>query len=293
MRTFSLLSLSILIFGLTACKSTRSVGSDEMPVASGSTALQAHDNLNAVLWMQSSAEYAALCRQAFMAAQLALDEALVTEDWTAASEQDVSAELAELPPAIIVDIDETVLDNSPYQAGLINSNQSYSSASWKEWTARKSALSIPGALDFLREVNMREVTIFYISNRKAEEEEATRANLLAQGFPVSDATDVVLLRGERPEWDTSDKTPRRKEVAKNYRILQLLGDNLGDFIQAEAVDAQSRRALVEQFSEYWGLRWIVLPNPSYGDWEAALLGKPSPGSEDASGAKKRAQLRVN
>ena len=177
----------------------------------------------------------------------------------------------DLPPAVILDVDETVLDNSTFQARLIQSNQSYSSAGWAAWTAEEAAPAIPGALNFCKEAAARGITVFYLTNRKAAEEPATRNNLKKLGFPLSDATDVVLTRGEKPAWSSGDKTPRRESIAKRYRILQLFGDNLGDFLEAEGTP-QERVAAANRYADYWGMRWIVLPNPTYGNWEGALFG---------------------
>ncbi len=242
-----------------------------------------HDNLNAVLWVQTSAEYAALAQQAFTTAQLALDEAIDDPTWTASVEQEQQGNFGRLPPAIVLDVDETVLDNSAYQARLIESQQPYSSESWAAWTNERAAPAIAGALDYTKEAAARGVAVFYITNRKASEEAATRDNLRALGFPVATGADHILTRGEQEGWMSSDKTARRTEVAKRYRILQLVGDNLGDFVEPEGT-ASERREVVAQLKDYWGMRWIVLPNPTYGNWESALYG----GDYNLSPAQQRA-----
>ncbi len=243
-----------------------------------------HDNLNAVLWVQTAAEYVGLTRQAYTTGQLALDDALEDPTWTASTEQMRMGDYEDLSPAIILDVDETVLDNSTFQARLIQTNQSYTSASWAAWTAEEAAPAIPGALGFCKEAAARGITVFYVTNRKAAEEAATRNNLKKLGFPLSNATDVILTRGERPEWSSSDKTPRREFIAKRYRILQAVGDNLGDFLEAEGTPAE-RVAAADRYADYWGVRWIVLPNPTYGNWEGALFG----GDRSLSAEEQRAR----
>jgi acid phosphatase len=199
-----------------------------------------------------------------------LDEALSDRSWTAALEQ--SGDFAELPPAVILDVDETVLDNSPHQARLIQKTEVFNSETWHAWCREAKALPIPGALEFTRYAADNGVTVFYVTNRRHVVEEATRDNLKALGFPIDQGgEDTLYTRGERDAWQASDKSPRRTEVASRYRILLLLGDNLGDFVSGVHVSVAERDALGESHQAYWGTRWIMLPNPQYGSWEGALI----------------------
>lgn len=230
------------------------------------------DGLNSVAWAQTSVEFRANALQAWRSARLALPRALKDRKWTAAIEQ--TGNFRKLPPAIIVDIDETVLDNSPGQARfLLESNGRYSSTMWMQWTSERKAKAIPGAAEFLKEAAGKGVTVFYVTNRGAKEEENTRANLEAQGFPLKakalgDIGDTVLVAGERPEW-TSDKGVRRALIAKYYRIVMLCGDDLNDFLPAR-LPAAERAAKAQPYEAWWGERWIILPNSSYGSWEDTL-----------------------
>ena len=112
--------------------------------------------------------------------------------------------------------------------------------------------------------------IFYVSNRGAGEEAATRTNLIKLGAPVQTPFDHILMNGERPEW-TSDKTSRRRFVAQFHRVLLLVGDDLNDFVPAKPLTRAQREALLEKYSDFWGERWILLSNPLYGSWEGALF----------------------
>ena len=232
------------------------------------------DGLNATAWVQTSVEYRACALQAWRSARLSLDRALRDRRWTAVLEQ--KGDPRRLPPAIIVDIDETVLDNSPAQARfLLQGNGRYSQQQWEEWTAEKRALPVPGAREFLQTAAARGVTVFYVSNRGPQEAEATRANLVEQGFPFCDSVagglgDALLLRGERPEW-TSDKTSRRAAIAAHYRVILLCGDDLNDFFPAR-LSPQERMEKARARDSWWGERWIILPNPMYGSWEDSLFG---------------------
>ena len=232
------------------------------------------DGLNATAWVQSSVEYRASALQAWLSARLSLPRALKDKKWTAALEQ--TGKFTKLPPAIIVDIDETVLDNSPGQARfLLEGNGRYDPGTWMKWTAEKRARAVPGSAEFLSEAAAKGVTVFYVTNRSAQEGPDTRDNLKAQGFPwkdqaAGDIGDVLLLSGEKPDW-TSDKGTRRAIVARYYRILLLGGDDLNDFFPARLAPAE-RAAKAAAYEKWWGERWIILPNPMYGSWEDSLLG---------------------
>jgi acid phosphatase len=237
-----------------------------------------HESLNGILWMQTSAEYQQLCQLAYSLAANRLDEALNAEDWTAALEQ--TAEKKNKPTAIIVDVDETVLDNSKCYAQLIKERRSFSEHLWKEWVARKSATPVPGALDFLKLAASEGVTVFYVTNRDRSLEPETRENLEKLGFPISanSTIDTILCLNEQPAWG-SDKSTRRRHVAQTHRILFLVGDDLGDFVSGAKESSSRRNSLAQKYSAYWGEKWILLPNPDYGSWERACYGNQSGLSE--------------
>lgn len=272
----------LLIAGLLAAGSCAShAGAPRTPSQPASTT-PAHENLNAVVWMQTALEYEATALQAYRLAQLQLDAALKDPSWTAAIEQ--TGDPSKLPPAVVLDIDETVLDNSYFQARLVRDRAGYSEDRWGEWVREARATPIPGALEFTQYAAAQGVTVFYISNRLSSVEAPTRANLVAHGFPMSDALDTILSRGERPEWQPSAKGPRRSHVARDYRILLLIGDDLGDFVVNAAGTPEERHARTAPNSGWWGRRWIMLPNPTYGSWERGVVGSAT----DPIAAKQRA-----
>ena len=125
-------------------------------------------------------------------------------------------------------------------------------------------------MEFARYAQSKGVTIFYVTNRYVDVEAPTRENLSRLGFPLDAATDHVLTRKERPEWAASDKTSRRQFVARTHRVLLLIGDDFNEFVSAAGKTAEERAQLNAQHASRWGLRWIMLPNPTYGSWEAAL-----------------------
>jgi len=226
-----------------------------------------HENLMSTLWVQHAAEYSATTRTAYGMATALLDAALEDTDFTAATEQ-LDADYEDLPPAIVLDVDETVLDNVLFQSRLILDGETYGSDNWKAWCEERIATPVPGALDFLRTADAKGFAIFYVTNRKANVETATADNLRALGFPIVDGH--VLTRGARPEW-TRDKTTRRAHVASTHRIVMMFGDNLGDFVAVDGLGVPARDARVAQANDWWGTRWFMLPNPMYGSWEDALL----------------------
>lgn len=246
------------------------VAGSEAPAPTPPAAAEArHETLRATLWVQAAAEYEALALQAYRGAAASLWRGLGDPRWTAAPvEQEAGFE--GLPPAVILDIDETVLDNAPYQARRIEVNGEFTPESWDEWVLEAAAEPIPGAAEFTRYAAERGVAVFYVSNRDASLEEATRRNLAAHGFPLDrSGEDRVLSRGERPEWG-SDKTTRRAHVAARYRVILSVGDDLNDFVPARVSRAE-REELLRRYRDWWGDRFIVLPNPIYGSWESALL----------------------
>ena len=243
-----------------------------------------HENLNAVLWVQSALEYEATTLQAFRLAQLQLDAALQDPGWTAALEQ--TGDSSKLPPAVIVDVDETVLDNSYYQARMVRDGTEFSPRTWDLWVMEARATAIPGAREFTQHAAERGVTVFYVTNRTENIEEATRRNLAEEGFPVATDVDTVLTRGERPEWEVSAKGPRRAHVARDYRVLLLVGDDLGDFVTDASGTPQERRQRTAPHEAWWGRRWIMLPNPTYGSWERAITAN----APDPIAARRRALI---
>jgi len=243
-----------------------------------------HENLNAVLWVQSALEYEATTLQAFRLAQLQLDAALKDPGWTAALEQ--TGDSSKLPPAVIVDVDETVLDNSYYQARMVRDGTEFSPRTWDLWVMEARATAIPGAREFTQYAAGRGVTVFYVTNRTENIEEATRRNLAEEGFPVATDVDTVLTRGERPGWEVSAKGPRRAHVARDYRVLLLVGDDLGDFVTDASGTPQERRQRTEPHEAWWGRRWIMLPNPTYGSWERAITAN----APDPIAARRRALI---
>jgi 5'-nucleotidase (lipoprotein e(P4) family) len=207
------------------------------------------NNTLSVIWQQQSAEYRALCYQAFNMAKWRLEKTKLKRRYKY---------------AIITDIDETVLDNSYYEADNIRTNSEFAKESWKRWTDKAKATPVPGALDFLQYAKSRGVSISYISNRDTTEVRSTVANLAAYKFPDADREHMIFMS------NTSSKEERRLQVMKSHRVIMLLGDNLNDFTQLfEKKPNQDRLVEADKVKGEWGSKFIVLPNASYGEWENA------------------------
>jgi len=226
-----------------------------------------HEQLLGTLWVQTSVEHDMVCAQAYALAQVRLKQALKKSSWTAALEQRVDYE--KLPPAVILDVYETVLDNSPFQARLVESNSSFDPQSWKAWVDEEQAALVPGAKDFIRFARSKGVDVFFVTNRTADEEPATVRNLTKElGLDIT--ADQVLSKQERPHWD-SNKTPRRSLIAKRHRVLLIIGDDLNDYAHVGDLPPAQRKRRADEYRHYWGKKWINLPNPIYGNWERAVL----------------------
>lgn len=235
-------------------------------------------NTNSVLWVRTSAEYPACAHQAYNAARQSIERALSDTQWTAALEQ--SSNFSDLPPAVIFDIDETILDTSAYQAGLVVNHMVFQQKTWDQWLAGQSAEPIAGAVDFIRFLQSRGVAVIFITNRECAprpedlsscpQKIDTLENLNALGITGIDENHV-LLKSAFPDWG-SEKANRRAFVADKYRILMLFGDDLGDFIPdvKKDITPEKRKEMASQFNENWGVRWFILPNPMYGLWQRVL-----------------------
>ena len=209
---------------------------------------------SAVLWQQTAAEYRAMCYQTYNMAKMQLDQKLHAHAFP-----------YEKKPAVVMDLDETVVDNSFYNAQLLLSDQGYSKETWKEWSDLEKAGSVPGALDFISFAQEKGVEVIFISNRRVTELASTMNNVEALGVQGLDSSHYYL-RG-----DEGSKMNRRAKVMEDHEILMFFGDNLADF--TEKFDKRSivdRNNLVTEMRDEFGSKFVVLPNVLYGEWEGSL-----------------------
>jgi 5'-nucleotidase (lipoprotein e(P4) family) len=229
-----------------------------------------NDMLLATLWTQRSVEYKGNALTVFALAKIRLDQALADKSWTAAPAEQ-KGDYQTLPPAVVLDIDETLLDNSLYQGWMMKNNKTFSTKTWNEFCAAQVSLAIPGAVDFTKYADSKGVKVFYITNRGAETEKDTRANMEKLGFPMGGNVDTFLMQNEKPEWGSAKGT-RRAVVAKDYRILLSIGDNFGDFDDRYRSSEADRAKAFDSDMAYWGKQWLMIANPTYGSFDTATYG---------------------
>jgi len=225
-----------------------------------------------VLWHQTSAEYRALCYQAFNSGRTYLETLL--------KDRQPNEKFA-----IVTDLDETILDNSFLEAQGIKTGKTYDSASWKNWVDMSAATAIPGAIEFLQWAASQNITIFYISNRNTSDIKPTLANLKKLELPNADEQYMMFQE------DGATKEPRRAKVSENFKIVMLLGDNLNDFTSLfENKNIADRKAEVDNVREEWGKRFIVVPNAIYGEWEKAIYDYEKNLTSEQKDAKRKEKL---
>ncbi len=242
MNTFSACALALLA-GTAACASPRSSPPSPQPAAVASDSLP-----NDVKWVRGSAEYRALAREIYVMAGDRLPElvrGLAAQSW-----------------AVILDADETVLDNSEYQRRLAVAHAPFDAKSWTAWVNERAALEVPGALAFTKRVHSLGGRVAIVTNRSLAECNATRENLRTIGVEA----DIVLCQPP----DESDKNPRFQRVQSGtaaagipaLTVVEWLGDNIRDFPSLTQAVRTDSVALAQ-----FGKRYFVLPNPMYGSWE--------------------------
>ena len=231
---------------------------------------QPNDMLLATLWTQRSMEFRGNALTVFALARIRLDEALADKKWTAAPVEQ-KGDYQALPPAVILDIDETLLDNSRYQVWMLQNNQSFSTKTWNQFCAAQISTAIPGAVEFTKYADSKGVKVFYVTNRGAETEKDTRENMAKFGFPMGGNVDTFLMQNEKPEW-ASAKGARRAVVTKDYRVLLNIGDNFGDFDDRYRTGEAERVKAFDSDMAYWGRQWLVIANPTYGSFDTAPFG---------------------
>jgi 5'-nucleotidase (lipoprotein e(P4) family) len=251
----------VLAAVLTAFSGTPARAQDAVP---------ASDMLLATLWTQRAIEYKANALTVFTLARIRLDEALADKSWTAAPGEQ-KGDFQGLPPAVILDVDETLIDNSRYQVWMLKNNQSFSTKTWNEFCAAQISTAIPGAVEFVKYAESKGVKIFYITNRDAVTEKDTRENMQKLGFPMGGNVDTFLMQNEQPGWGSA-KSSRRAVVTKDYRVLLNIGDNFGDFDDRYRGSEADRIKAYEADMPYWGKQWLMIANPTYGSFDTAPFG---------------------
>jgi len=207
----------------------------------------------ALRYQQKSAEVRALQRQAFQLARMQLDAALKRHD-------------ADANLAIVTDADETLLDNTPLLVRDMQNCHAYQSwDTWGHWEREGTPTLTPGAEAFLNYADEQGVSIFYVSNRFGSNKSHTVETMQDLGLPQVSSDTVMLWSEGNP------KTKRRAKVREDHTVVLLLGDTLADFSGVFEGSLKEQRAAVQEHGDKFGKKWIVFPNPTYGDWSEAKL----------------------
>jgi len=236
------------------------------PVLAADAAVPQNDGLIATLWDQTSVEFKGVTIGEYALGQMRLDQALADKTWTAAEEQ--TGDFSSLPPAIIFDVDDTLVNTSAYQAWTVVNGTSYSGKTWGPYVAAEKDVAIPGAVEMAKYADSKGVKVFYVTNRTADQEAPTKEEMTKMGFPDGGSVDTYLMSKEQPDWGSAKGT-RRAFIAKNYRILLLFGDNMGDFTDKFNGSVADRDKVYVADMAHWGHDWIVIPNPTYGSFQSA------------------------
>ena len=203
---------------------------------------------NDVRWVRESNEYKSLCYQIYSNATTNLNRQVGVNPYSL-NNKDLSTY------AIVMDLDETVLDNSQYQVELLDKNESFNMTSWAKWVNREEAKLVPGAKEYIDVVRSYGIQLIFISNRMDERLNATINNMKI--LDIYSESDIFLLRKNKKD----KKTVRRNEIYNStgrmvnyntYTVIQYLGDAMGDF-----PSYNSKQFSVDQY---------IFPNPMYGKW---------------------------
>lgn len=230
--------------------------------------LRSRENTMGALWYQNAAEVDALYQQGYNVATNKLKELL--------------KQPTNKPYSIVLDIDETVLNNIPFQVKMVKDGTAFNPKLWDEWVQKAEATPVAGAKEFLQFADKNKVQIYYISDRTDAQVDATIKNLEAQGLPVQGRDHLMFKK----EGDKS-KEGRRQEVLKHTNLVMLFGDNLVDFAEFSTKSEADRDKMFEQLKAEFGDKFIIFPNPMYGSWESAVY------KGEKKDAKEQSEARMN
>ncbi len=248
----NIIKAGILALVITACggsKNQTATGTMEPDVVLSDQLMMS------TLWMQRSEEARFLQRQVYKLAETKL-------------QTNMTKGYSKKPMAIILDLDETVLDNSPYEARLVLNRENFTNESWSKWVMEAQADLVPGAKEFLDMANRMGVEIFYVSNRSETHLGATIKNLQKFELPFADESHVLLKGG-----DNSSKTERREIIKERFKVVLLVGDQMSDFTEEPFIEEQAMmEGFISPMLDSANAYFVLLPNPIYGAFESGVYG---------------------
>ena len=230
-------------------------------------------------WVTHSADYAAITRQVYAVATRDLERFVQDASWSALPGQ---TDAAELPPAVILDVDETVINNAEFQVAF---ERPFTDRKLEMWDREHIAKPVPGVVEFVAAAREAGVAVFFMTNRPCEQYEGETDpcpqkqtvidGIRELGIPVE--PEFVMLALEQPGW-TGEKVIRRELIGQDYRVIQVIGDDFADFVACarhsyyppctEPATRASRRADLDRYGHYWGNGWYILPGPMHGSWRS-------------------------
>ena len=255
--TFTIVSALASVILLTSCGSNTNktqetkASSPKNQVTMTYDQQRSQENTMSVLWYQKAAETKALYLQGYNVATDRLKEILQTP--------------SDKPYSIVLDLDETVLDNSPYQVQNVKDGTAFNPKDWDVWVKKAAAKAVPGAKDFLQYADQNGVQIYYISDRTTSQVDDTIKNLEKEGIPVQGRDHLMFL-----EDGVKSKEGRRQAVQEKTNLVLLFGDNLVDFADFSKTSEADRDKKLDELQKEFGEKFIIFPNPMYGSWESAV-----------------------
>jgi 5'-nucleotidase (lipoprotein e(P4) family) len=176
-----------------------------------------------------------------------------------------------LPLAVVLDVDETVIQNLGYQYDRDVRGLGFDEDSWGRWeqTGEGAVRAMPGAVEAISAIRSAGVTVIFNTNRRAENAAASARAIERAGFGIVEHRHTLWLMGDTN--DGSRKDGRRSRISERYCVIAMAGDQLGDFSDLFRLPPSQRRAAAQlpAIAALWGNGWFILANPVYG---SALVG---------------------
>ncbi len=264
--------LLIFLLSLAACASA------PQPPTAPTPETVSHDPQQdlGLLWVKHAAEYGAITKQAYRSAEAAMPGFLADTSWSAMPGQ---ADAENLPPAVILDVDETVVSNVDFQLAF---ERPFTNRKLYDFYRKHPAIPVPGVVEFIAAARNAGVTVFFVTNRPCEliDDDPSpcpqKAGVIEELESIGISTDEAhVMLADENDWDRA-KIRRRQYVGRTHRVIMLFGDDLGDFVPCvrtklygpctKPATKASRSQLVEEYTDYWGNGWYILPGPMHGSW---------------------------
>ncbi len=276
-RTFILTAFIVTLSGCVLAVAPTESPRSEPTQSTVPPAAYDHTRDMGLLWVKHAAEYRAIAEQVYRSAESDLPAYIADTSWSAMPGQ---KNAADLPPAVILDVDETVVSNVDFQ---LTFERPFANHKLDEWSSNYDSLAIPGVREFVNTARAQGVTVFFVTNRPCQSIEGNDDPCPQKGTTIDDIREVgidvepefVMLSGERDDWDR-EKLTRRQLIAEDYRVIMLVGDDFGDFVPCARKKVvapctapgtrDSRAEALATYDRYWGAGWYILPNPMHGSW---------------------------